>query len=439
MTRKICFIVLNFLFVYHLQAQLSTDKHFVYFDFDESVLLDTEKTKLNEVLDLYAGRIAIIELIGHTDSVGSYTYNLQLSEKRVRSVEAYLLQNNLSTSQIRTDYSGETSPLQVNETEEGRQKNRRVELVMYLEKEIEVYVEEAAPPEIVQPPKIVEEIIEYEPYEEEIEEDTIALEKPDPVVRRDTVLEINGAQVLIAVEDYEEFKDCMKIIPILDGEDALEAGLTTVTVDNELLISGGMIKIVLDKSCSEAPKCFKPPLKVRFPIISRTECKPPCTPRNIYRSSGSRWERVKGKRGKKVKTDDESFYEIEIECPAGGTNLDCKSPKYREIKIKVPRKYVIQKLNVISNCPITNYAFEPKKWKAEGHLPCGIDDDRLFVYLTATNGSEAIEVKKIPLDELRHSIRKECKKGGKRWLLFFKKWKSYTFASYKVKESMFEQ
>ena len=69
-----------------------------------------------------------IKVIGHTDSVGSDTYNQALSERRASSVAAYLLSQGLAPNKLTSEGKGQSQPVAANETEEGRAKNRRVEL-----------------------------------------------------------------------------------------------------------------------------------------------------------------------------------------------------------------------------------------------------------------------------------------------------------------------
>jgi len=68
----------------------------------------------------------------HTDSVGSEAYNLKLSEKRAESVKQYLEEKGIPASSIKTQGFGEAHPVADNGTEEGRAKNRRVELKYFI-------------------------------------------------------------------------------------------------------------------------------------------------------------------------------------------------------------------------------------------------------------------------------------------------------------------
>ena len=79
-------------------------------------------------LQKYPERRVVIE--GHTDSVGSDVYNLDLSERRADAVRDFLLQNGVKPAQLTTRGYGKASPVASNNTAEGRQQNRRVELII---------------------------------------------------------------------------------------------------------------------------------------------------------------------------------------------------------------------------------------------------------------------------------------------------------------------
>jgi len=67
---------------------------------------------------------------GHTDSVGSDAYNLELSQRRADAVRDFLMQNAVKAAQITTRGYGKTSPVASNDTAAGRQQNRRVEIII---------------------------------------------------------------------------------------------------------------------------------------------------------------------------------------------------------------------------------------------------------------------------------------------------------------------
>ena len=67
---------------------------------------------------------------GHTDSVGSDAYNLELSQRRADAVRDFLMQNGVKAAQITTRGYGKASPVASNDTAAGRQQNRRVEIII---------------------------------------------------------------------------------------------------------------------------------------------------------------------------------------------------------------------------------------------------------------------------------------------------------------------
>mgnify|MGYP002713143877 CR=1 FL=1 len=82
--------------------------------------------KVAEVMNKYPG--SNITIVGHTDSTGTEAYNQQLSERRAQSVAYFLESKGVSPDRLRTEGRGEMQPRASNETAEGRQLNRRVEI-----------------------------------------------------------------------------------------------------------------------------------------------------------------------------------------------------------------------------------------------------------------------------------------------------------------------
>jgi outer membrane protein OmpA-like peptidoglycan-associated protein len=72
----------------------------------------------------------VIEVAGHTDSTGADSYNQQLSERRAGAVAAYLGTRSVRSDRLITVGMGEGRPVASNETDAGRQQNRRVELTL---------------------------------------------------------------------------------------------------------------------------------------------------------------------------------------------------------------------------------------------------------------------------------------------------------------------
>lgn len=102
----------------------------VYFAFDKYDLQKEAQVRLDSILDiLLEQKDWKLEVIGHTDGIGTSVYNDKLSEHRVQSVVNYLLKKGLpETHIIRRIAKGKNEPIEDNSTVRGRAKNRRVEL-----------------------------------------------------------------------------------------------------------------------------------------------------------------------------------------------------------------------------------------------------------------------------------------------------------------------
>jgi len=107
------------------------------FDFDSDHLRSETRDNLQEmpdILDQYEDTELLIE--GHTDAVGSETYNQALSRDRAQSVAQYMSDRGIDRSRMVIKGYGEQQPVADNDTERGRQKNRRVEIAIYADEDL---------------------------------------------------------------------------------------------------------------------------------------------------------------------------------------------------------------------------------------------------------------------------------------------------------------
>jgi len=107
------------------------------FNFDSYALSAATRENLQEmagIMQEYEKTDIVIE--GHTDNVGSEAYNLQLSKKRAKAVADYLGQKGVSSIRVKTEGYGEGQPVESNDTDANRQKNRRVEVVIIANEEL---------------------------------------------------------------------------------------------------------------------------------------------------------------------------------------------------------------------------------------------------------------------------------------------------------------
>ena len=103
----------------------------VLFDTGKSTLRPLAREKLAKVAGIVSGHPGLrLDVEGYTDSVGGDDYNQQLSEQRGKSVRDYLVMQGMPGSSVTAKGFGKTQPVASNETANGRQQNRRVELVI---------------------------------------------------------------------------------------------------------------------------------------------------------------------------------------------------------------------------------------------------------------------------------------------------------------------
>jgi outer membrane protein OmpA-like peptidoglycan-associated protein len=103
---------------------------YINFDFDKATLRPDAKPILAQVVKLLVDNPALdLAINGHTDNVGAHDYNVQLSERRAAAVVDALAAAHVSRGRLTSGGFGPDQPIADNDTEKGRAKNRRVELV----------------------------------------------------------------------------------------------------------------------------------------------------------------------------------------------------------------------------------------------------------------------------------------------------------------------
>ena len=103
----------------------------VLFDTGKFTLLPGAREKLAKIAGILLGHPTLrLDVEGHTDSVGGDEYNQRLSEQRASSVRDYLVQQSIPADHVTAKGFGKTQPAASNDTAAGRQRNRRVELVV---------------------------------------------------------------------------------------------------------------------------------------------------------------------------------------------------------------------------------------------------------------------------------------------------------------------
>lgn len=87
---------------------------------------ETTMNRVAEVVTRYGK--TTLTIVGHTDAVGTKDYNLDLSRRRAQAVADYLRGRNVNPARLTSDGKGESAPIASNQSERGRQANRRVEI-----------------------------------------------------------------------------------------------------------------------------------------------------------------------------------------------------------------------------------------------------------------------------------------------------------------------
>lgn len=291
---KIVTTLLLFLLTHAFSNAQEIIKHSIYFPTDGDIISKSEQKKLDDfLLEIPLNALQSIELSGHTDSDASAEYNIDLSRRRVNSVQNQLIERSIDSGLIVSSFHGEEQPIDVNTSSIGKQNNRRVELLITLE----------APSPILEEKK-VETVVE-------------------PKCNYDTTLIFpQGTQITLNICDYLSVKDCFSLSEYNEGDAMRASNLTTMTSSNQPLISGGMFEI---KLCSGV--CAK----VRIPVRER------CGKIMDYSVWGvtpdGRWDEVKTAELNIVEIGGQKYYETEV-CRSGKINFDVKVIKPPKVKVK---------------------------------------------------------------------------------------------------------
>jgi outer membrane protein OmpA-like peptidoglycan-associated protein len=103
----------------------------VLFDFNKYTLRPAAREKLAKISGIILSHPGLtLEVDGYTDSIGSEEYNLKLSDQRAGAVRDYLLSQSIAPDNVTSRGFGKDNPVASNDTAAGRQKNRRVEMVV---------------------------------------------------------------------------------------------------------------------------------------------------------------------------------------------------------------------------------------------------------------------------------------------------------------------
>lgn len=223
--------------VFASKAQKKSINTFVLFQSNEKELSWNNQEKLKNLLDsLKDFQIYEIEIKGHTDTDGRENYNEKLSKDRTQAVKQFFLSKQIPEFTISIAFFGEKSPIASNKTEQGKAKNRRVEISIVYDFMIEAT--EDAP--------IVDKSTIWDFYKQtEIQAQVFCIQP-----NKDTILRCKqGTLLLIAansfkINDFSDNENCLEIYvkEVFQKSDMLLENLTTSS-NGHIIESQGMFLI----------------------------------------------------------------------------------------------------------------------------------------------------------------------------------------------------
>lgn len=219
---SVLFLALPFITV----AQVDEPSLNLYFGYDLDELTDEHRAQLKEFVSSLECDSIFLSVSGHTDNHASDEYNIALSQRRVNSALIGLEELGIGAAQIQTERKGEFVPVATNDLDEGRAKNRRVE-IRVLNCPIDTTTNDLL------------RLLALEPQIRRVD------------VGRDTVLVLDGGTILhLSANTFTlpaGFADSTRIrlelTEVLTIGDMIRANVVTKTSSGELLQTGGMLKI----------------------------------------------------------------------------------------------------------------------------------------------------------------------------------------------------
>lgn len=271
--RRLLTFSLFLIFFYTQICAQNTSSYTVYFDSDSDVISAENESILDAILTIENINKILIE--GHTDSEGNDTYNRDLSERRADAVRRYLTNRGVFDGLMSTSSFGENIPITQNQTDDGKQLNRRVAVTVIFD------IPQENP--VIEPPKVEEVVVEDTlppiPVNDSVSIDNSLLNKTlagqlEPEFfkinnQRDTMIRTQSGILFYFNKGIFE-GDCpeeitIKVTDYSSRRNAILANAPTLS-DNRMLYSAGMFEI--RAFCEDMPVDVKKGKKynVFFPI-----------------------------------------------------------------------------------------------------------------------------------------------------------------------------
>lgn len=381
--------LLAFLFLlpfFSANAQLINIRTSVYFESDSSFVKKKYQNRLAKLTDT-AKKLTIkgILLRGNTDADGDSLYNIRLSKKRVLAVKKHLVKAGIDDTLIHLDFYGENKPISDNNTDKGKQKNRRVDVILSASVEKNVVAE--------------------------IVEDTTQIIPTDTCSKDTTFTLAKGTTINLNICEYKKLKKCdgFVIMEILTNEDLSSIGFETVDSKGNHLESVGMLFF---KTCQN--KCLTKPMTVTIPIDENYDIdllKRMTLWGFDYSNKKTSSQKSPKSKLQIVKKGKKRFFKFEVYCPnlIGAFCNTISSP--RKFTLKVPKGYKVLEAYFENNFPLGRYSITQSwlrnKSKTKFYYLCGRLDENITLSLkalTPLGDTAIINQKPIKNLKLRYKI-----------------------------------
>lgn len=240
--------VLFILAAFTINAQ-ETIRKYVYFGYNQSVLTADAKATIDEMMrPLDVKSITKVECYGYADSEGDEAANKLLSENRVASVQQYIVSKGVAPEKFVTEGFGESNPAASNATDEGKQRNRRVEIAITFNAAPVMSQElpqSSAPMRdaSVKTPSVVQSMKRLPLTGINVQSFTFNCDKGFEVRgKQGTQLTFHPHSFLDGNGDFVTGKITIRLIEVYSKSEMINQQLSTVS-DGRLLESGGMIYV----------------------------------------------------------------------------------------------------------------------------------------------------------------------------------------------------
>ncbi|MCR9172564.1 MAG: OmpA family protein [bacterium] len=345
-------------------------EYHVLYDSDKSDITEKYQSELNSLFESTpTSRIDSVVLVGHTDSDASDDYNMKLSQKRVLGVESFLIKAGIPQNIIFSSYQGEAKPRESNSDANGKQANRRVQVLVY-----------AHPVPKVQP---------------------TVYEEPIDLCTEDTLIELaSGGKYKINLCDYLANPNCVKLNEVRSAESMAEAGLTTMSEDGIALVSAGMVEYDICEG-----------VEIKFYLPTRTACNIDGMTLWQMNDDGT-WHETSKDKLVPVEVDGETYFELGLagtgikNCDRGPFPEEGGGSITRKSRFKVKRKsgLHLESVTIYCDCPLRGMSMTSKRKKgrkviyehAKDYCCPGI---RVSAEATTENGAK-VRLSQRPLTEL---------------------------------------